>query len=331
MANGTFPLRGENGCELVIPLDSLRRRALRPPAIDLPSAELIDRIRQSTPQLRTGAADLRIENAAAETADVYIYDFIGFDGLSGIGAMEFAQDFRAITAKNITLHLNSPGGDVFDAIAIYNAIRDHSSNVTVRVEGIAASAASFIAMAGDEVLMAPHAMLMIHDAWGLVKGPAADMRAQADVLDSISNTIASIYAEHASGPRGGSKGTTAQWRERMIAESWYTDEEAVSAGLADGIDRAASAAKNTFDLSAFRNAPEHLLTAEATAAGDQPLTERDAEQALRDAGYSRREAKAILSEGYGALTLRDAEEPSVPEGTISLARARLRMQHYAIK
>ncbi len=301
----------------------------RPPTIDLPAPEIIDRIKASMPPLRTGTPDLRIENAAAETADVYIYDFIGFDGLSGIGALEFAQDFRAITAKNITLHLNSPGGDVFDAIAIYNAIRDHASNVTVRVEGIAASAASFIAMAGDEVLMAPHAMLMIHDAWGLVKGPAADMRAQADVLDSISNTIASIYAEHASGPRGGSKGTTAQWRDRMIAESWYTDEEAVSAGLADGIDRAVSAAKNTFDLSHFRNAPEHLLGVETEA--DQSLTERDAEAALRDAGYSRREAKAILSEGYGALTLRDAEDAPAPAATISLARARLRMQHYAIK
>ncbi len=305
----------------------------RPPAIDLPSADLIDRIRQhsrqaSTPQLRTVAPELRIENVAAEVADVYIYDSIGFDGMSGIDAQQFAQEFRAIEASSITVHINSPGGDVFDAIAIYNAIRSSPSDVTVRVEGIAASAASFIAMAGDDVLMAPHAVMMIHDAWGLVVGPAADMRAEADVLDSISNTIASIYAEHASGPRGGSKGTTAQWRQKMLDETWFTDEQAVSAGLADGIDRAAPAAKNTFDLSHFRHAPAELLT--ATAEADQPLTERDAEQALRDAGYSRREAKAIVAEGYGALTLRDAEDVPSPEATISLARARLRMRELTL-
>ncbi len=85
--------------------------------------------------------------------------------------------------------------------------------------------------------------------------------------------------------------------------------------MADSIDRAAPVAKNTFDLSHFRNAPAELLT--ATAEADQPLTERDAEQALRDAGYSRREAKAILSEGYGALTLRDAED--APETDVMIA------------
>ncbi len=307
----------------------------RPPAIDLPSADLIDRIRQSTrkaatPQLRTGVPDIRIENAATETADVYIYDMIGYDPWmdSGIGAAQFGQELRAITAPNITVHINSPGGEIFTGIAIYNAIRDHPSKVTVRIEGLAASAASFIAMAGDEVRMAPHSMMMIHDPWGFVIGSAADMRAEAGVLDTLANTIASIYAEHASGPRGGSKGGTAQWRQKMLDETWYTDEEAVSAGLADSIDRAAPVAKNTFDLSHFRNPPAELLT--ATAEADQPLTERDAEQALRDAGYSRREAKAIVAEGYGALTLRDAEEEPVPEATVSLARARLRLRELSL-
>ncbi len=280
----------------------------RPRSIDLPSPEIVASIRERTrkaapPQMRTEANGIRFENSTdSEMADVYIYDRIGYDWWTGEGttAKQFAQDFRAITAPSITVHVNSPGGDVFDGIAIYNAIRSHPSDVTVRVEGIAASAASFIAMAGDRVLMAPHAMLMIHDAWGVCMGPAADMRAEADVLDQLSNNIASIYAEHASGPRGGSKGNTNTWREHMLAETWYSDEAAVEAGLADAIDREAPAAKNLFDLSHFQNAPAELLnaTAEAQEVTDSEPTIRDAERALRDAGYSRREAVAILAAGY---------------------------------
>jgi ATP-dependent protease ClpP protease subunit len=290
----------------------------RVPAIELPAPDLIDALRGrlgSTRQLTParGAPELRIENAAdEEQADVYIYDAIGFSWWDeGVTAKTFVQDFKAITAPRIVVHVNSPGGDVFDGIAIYNAIRDHGSEVTVRVEGIAASAASFIAMAGDRILMAPHSTMMIHDPWSGVVGNANDMRAEADVLDKLGNTIASIYSERASGPRGGNRGDTAHWRKQMLAESWYDDQEAVDAGLADAIDHAAPAAQNRHDLSAYRNVPEHLRAATEPADPD-PLTERDAERALRDAGFSRRAARSIIARGWEDDDEREAPSTEPP-------------------
>src|SRR5690606_38136643 len=118
--------------------------------------------------------------------------------------------------------------DVFDGVAIYNALRDHPADVAVRVDGLAASAASFIAQAGDKVTMNRGSQLMIHDAWGLCIGPAADMRETAALLDRVSDTIAGLYAARAGG-------TVEDWREAMLAESWYSAEEAVEANLADEV------------------------------------------------------------------------------------------------
>src|SRR5690606_8034659 len=102
----------------------------------------------------------------------------------------------------------------------------HQAHVTVIVDSLAASIASVIAMAGDRVVMAKNATMMIHDGHGLSIGNAADMREMADLLDKVSDNIASVYAERAGGD-------VAEWRERMRAETWYSADEAVSAGLAD--------------------------------------------------------------------------------------------------
>lgn len=166
-----------------------------------------------------------IKNIAADVAEVAIYDEIGFWGVT---ASDFVRDIQGVTAKSLTLHINSPGGDVFDGIAILNALRQHPATVNVVVDGLAASAASFIAMAGDTVAMAPNAMLMIHEASGLVIGNAQDMRELADLLDKTSSNIASVYAQRA----GGDPET---WRTAMRAETWYSDQEAVDAHLADQI------------------------------------------------------------------------------------------------
>jgi len=157
--------------------------------------------------------------------EIHIYDEIGYFGVT---AADFVRDLGKVSAKNITLRINSPGGDVFDGIAIFNALKAHRATVNVFVDGLAASAASFIAMAGDTVTMMGHSQLMIHDASGLCIGPAEDMRKMADLLDKISDNIASIYAEKAGG-------TTDEWRDRMRAEMWLSDEEAVDMGLADQI------------------------------------------------------------------------------------------------
>lgn len=167
----------------------------------------------------------RIGNAAGDRAEVFIYDFIDE---FGVNANDFVRDLRAITAKAIDLHINSGGGLVFDGIAIYSALKNHAATVDVFVDGIAASAASFVAMAGDTVTVEKPAKLMIHDAGGLVLGNAADMREMADLLDELSDTIAGIYADRAGGK-------PADWRAAMQRETWYSAHQAVEAGLADKV------------------------------------------------------------------------------------------------
>lgn len=167
-----------------------------------------------------------IRNISETDAEIFIYDEIGFFGVS---ASDFIGELRELKATAINLHINSPGGDVFDGVAIFNALHRHKARVTVSIDGIAASSASFIAMAGDEVVMAPHSQMMIHEASGLTIGDADDMRQMADILDKSSDNIASIYAEHTGG-------TVEEWRALMKVETWFSDVEAVAAGLADRVD-----------------------------------------------------------------------------------------------
>lgn len=175
----------------------------------------------------------RIENAittAAGTtrAKVYLYDPIG--GWFGVTPGDFVRELDELDVDELELHINSPGGSVFDGIAIMNALRHHDARVIGYVDGLAASAASFIAVGGcDELVMSAHSELMIHDAWGLCVGSAEDMAKMAEDLDRISDNIASVYARKAGG-------TTTGWRDIMREERWYSDEEAVTAGLADRLD-----------------------------------------------------------------------------------------------
>ncbi|TFV83151.1 head maturation protease, ClpP-related [Blastococcus sp. CT_GayMR16] len=160
------------------------------------------------------------------TADVYVYDRIG--GWGGVTAEDFVRDVAGLDVDHINLHLNSPGGDAFEGVAIANVLRAHRADVTVWVDGIAASACSVIAMAGDEVIMGVGSAMMIHDASAYAWGDADTMRKAAAMLDGTSNAIAGTYAAKAGG-------TAAEWRAVMVAEAWYTGEEAVTAGLADRV------------------------------------------------------------------------------------------------
>jgi len=194
----------------------------------------------------------RFENKAADTAEVWIYDVIGSDPFTGEGvnAKDFAQELAAIKAPNILLHVNSPGGDIFEGVAIASALREHPANVTAHVEGLAASAASFIAMAADQVVMSQGSMLMIHDGMGLTMGNAEDHRKTAMLLDQLSNNIAGFYARKAGG-------SVPEWRARMEAETWYDAADAVKAGLADEVS-SDQAPTNHFNLSRFHNVPERF-------------------------------------------------------------------------
>lgn len=170
----------------------------------------------------------KIKNLGGRSAEVLLYDEIG--GWFGTEARAFAEEISDLDVDALTVRVNSPGGDVWDGLAIMNSLRRHTARVTVVVEGIAASAASFIAVGGaDELVMAPHSEMMIHDAIGLCIGNAEDMERMKSDLDRESDNIAAIYARRA--------GTAAEeWREAMRAESWFTAEEAVETGLADRVD-----------------------------------------------------------------------------------------------
>lgn len=204
----------------------------------------------------------RMEAQEGSSADVYIYDVI--DSWWGVNASEFVKELAALDVETINLYVNSPGGSVFDGTAIMNAIRRHKAHVVAIVDGLAASAASFIVQAADEVVMGFGSEMMIHDASGICWGNAGDMRETADILDQLSQTIASVYAERAGG-------TADEWRDAMHAETWYTAEEAVAAGLADRVETRKGKdveekddATAKFDLSIFahagrRDAPRPLV------------------------------------------------------------------------
>lgn len=193
----------------------------------------------------------------------------------GVSAKEFAAALAVLPADvdEIQLHINSPGGEVFEGIAVMNLLRAHPARVTAIVEGIAASAASFIAASADTTVVAPNSEMMIHDASGLVLGNAADMYKMAGILDHLSDNIASVYAAK-------SGGSTAFWRDAMRTETWYSAQEAVTAGLADRLDvKAPVQPSDRFDLSMFGHAgraaapaPQLPGTPEPSAPSDPPAT-----------------------------------------------------------
>lgn len=190
--------------------------------------------------------------------EILIYGEIGGD----VVASSVVSELRGLDTDEITVRVNSPGGDVYEGLAIMNALRSHPATVTAVVEGLAASAASFIAVGGaDRVVMRPTAELMIHEAMSFIGGNAAEMSRVVDDLDRISANLSTVYAER-------SGGDPAEWRERMRAETWFSAEEAVAAGLADAVEdgRAAVAAvtgrvTNHFKYRGRSVAPSPTLTA----------------------------------------------------------------------
>ena len=193
----------------------------------------------------------RIENKKQAEADVYIYDEIGFWGTD---ASEFVKELTALDADTFNVHINSPGGEIFDGLAIYNTLKQHKATVNVYVDGLAASAASFIAQAGDKVVMARNAQMMIHDGIAMAYGNEQDMLDTAILLSQLSNNIADIY-HLAAWKRGAEENSEEYFRGLMRAELWMNGGEAVELGLADEVtdqdDKAATDATNKWDLSFY--------------------------------------------------------------------------------
>ena len=219
----------------------------------------------------------KIENKA-DRAEIWIYEEIGEDFWTGGGvtSKNFQKELSAIKASQIDLHINSPGGAVFDGVAIYNLIKQHPANVTTYIDGIAASIASVIALAGDKVVMAANALYMMHNPSGMVMGTAADMRSLADVLDKIRGTMGGVYAA-----KSGQADSVIS--SMLDAETWMTADEAKELGfvdeIADEMDLAACAKFVPIMAKAgFKHIPNSINASTAVP------TVKDAEKGLRDAG-----------------------------------------------
>ena len=192
--------------------------------------------------------------ADAEEVDIYLYDAIVSDESEaefwgGVAPGPFVKALSSIKSPTINLRINSPGGSVFAARAIETALREHKSTIKVHIDGIAASAATFVAMAGDEIVMSQGALFMIHNAWSVAFGNAADMRQTADLLDKIDGTLVQTYAQR-------TKQEETAIKDWMAAETWFTSDEAVAAGFADRIADSAAKAQAAWNLSAYAKAPK---------------------------------------------------------------------------
>ncbi len=205
----------------------------------------------------------QIRNAATEgTLEVLLYEQIGEDFWSGggVSAKKFSEALKAAgDVQEINLRINSPGGVVFDGLTIYNALKEHPAKVTVDIDGIAASIASVIAMAGDEIRIAESAMVMIHDAQGLALGNHREMEAMRALLEKWDGQIASVYAA-----RTGRRADT--FRKLMDAETWFTAAEAKENGLVDQVIPN-KRPTNAWNLARFKNAPQGM---DAGAPEDRP-------------------------------------------------------------
>lgn len=162
-------------------------------------------------------------------AEVLIYEDVG-DWFGGVTAKDFYADLRALGdgVETLNVRINSMGGEVFEGLAIYRHLAEHSARKVVHVDGIAASIASIIAMAGNEIRVAEAGRVMIHDAAGMAWGTAATMRETADRLESITGSLTDIYVART----GAKRDDVRAWME---AETWFTAAEAVAAGFATGI------------------------------------------------------------------------------------------------
>lgn len=205
-----------------------------------------------------------IKNAADDVAEVYIYDQIGEDWFGeGVTAKKFVEELNALKVARIDLHLNSPGGSVFDGVAIHNALLRHQATVTTYIDGLAASIASIIALAGERVVMADNALFMIHNPWGVAYGDSEELRKYADTLDKIRDTLVNTYAAK-----------TGMGRDEIVAalnaETWYTAQEAQAAGFVDEVSAPLQIAAS-FDLARFgyRHAPT-ARTSQTTGMGGAP-------------------------------------------------------------
>jgi ATP-dependent Clp protease protease subunit len=204
---------------------------------------------------------------AANSGDeltIYCYDDIGPEWLGLISAETIAPELDNFNGSKINVRINSPGGDVDQALAIYNALVRHGAVVHTHIDGMAASAASYVAMAGDTITIADNGLLMIHNAWISTSGNKEDLAKTITVLEKIDGILRSAYA----GRSGQTQATIKSW---MSAETWFTGSEAVAAGLADQVGTEFSA-RASIAPGRYKRTPSAAVDSTKARYGDRPRT-----------------------------------------------------------
>lgn len=215
--------------------------------------------------------------AEAGEAEVWLYDEIGENWWGeGISAKAFIDELNALplAVQTVRVRINSPGGDVFDGFAMYQALLRHRAKIIVEIDALAASAASVVAMGGNEIRMADTSLLMIHDPWSYAMGSATDMRAMADLLDQVTESILNAYSHR----EGVDRETI---RQAMAAETWYSATAAKEVGLVDEIVPAPAAVAARVPPGRYRNAPAAALAPIRTEPPEPQTARRRLEAARR--------------------------------------------------
>lgn len=242
-----------------------------------------------------------VKAQTGDAVEVFVFDVIGwpFTDVSGlIRSMALEKD------KPILARINSPGGDVFDGMSLFNAFANHPGGVTVRIEGLAASMASIVAMGGRKVEAYQNTMLMVHNAWTVAGGDYNLMREVADLTEKISGQMLEIYT-------GKTKSGKKDMKQMMDDETWLTAKEASEKGFIDTVLTSGKPIKAAFDLSMYAHVPDGMTDEHE----GRELTRKETERALRNAGASREYARAMAAKRADAS---EAELIAVAKKTLSI-------------
>ncbi|CAH1230700.1 ATP-dependent Clp protease proteolytic subunit [Paenibacillus allorhizoplanae] len=235
------------------------------------------------------------KNQTTDEADLYLYLEIASwgGGFYAHSAKSFKGELDALgELKTLNVYINSPGGDVFEGVAIYNMLKRHKAHVNIHVDGLAASIASVITMAGDTIIMPSNAMMMIHNAWMYTAGNSKDLREAADMLDKVDTSIRQSYLTKA-----GDKLSEEDLITLMEAESWLTAQEAYDYGLCDvvGEVKQVAALANNGLLAKYRNVPAAVIPKEEPAKPENKgLTEEQRAEITRNASLELQNLNSYL-------------------------------------
>lgn len=246
------------------------------------------------------------KNKSADVVDISIHDEIGLWGVTAADFMRELDQHKDVRSINLSVH--SPGGSLLDGLAMYNKLKSHPAQVFAKVEGVAASAASFVLMAADHIAMPDNAFIMIHNAWGVGVGDAYELRDIADTMEKMQDSVISIYEKRTGLPRE-------EIGEMMQAATWLTAEDAVNKGFADTINESVDIAAKAAPFAKYFKSMPICQETDPAEIGNV----REFEKFLRESGLSKGLATALVSRAKDIFK----GEPEEPDAEMAALLNRL--------